>query len=61
MTREDVKVEEVFVQVARMILSRIDDGLIDPKTMVSGVHSTISGAKSLADHASDAAGSSCSC
>jgi len=32
-------VEEVFIKVAKMILSKIEDGLIDPNTMVSGVHS----------------------
>jgi len=32
-------VEEVFIKVAKMILSKIEDGLIDPNTMVSGIHS----------------------
>jgi len=31
-------VEEVFIKVARMILNKIEDGLIDPNTMVSGIH-----------------------
>eukprot|EP00923_Selenidium_pygospionis_P036218 GHVN01063543.1.p1 GENE.GHVN01063543.1~~GHVN01063543.1.p1 ORF type:complete len:122 (+),score=5.90 GHVN01063543.1:407-772(+) len=31
-------VEEVFVKVARMILHKIEEGLIDPNTMVSGIH-----------------------
>jgi len=31
-------VEEVFIKVAKMILSKIEDGLIDPNTMVSGIH-----------------------
>eukprot|EP00922_Rhytidocystis_sp_ex-Travisia-forbesii_P007825 GHVS01011582.1.p1 GENE.GHVS01011582.1~~GHVS01011582.1.p1 ORF type:complete len:216 (-),score=20.50 GHVS01011582.1:659-1306(-) len=33
-------VEDAFVKVARMILNKIEDGLIDPNAMVSGVHST---------------------
>eukprot|EP00743_Colponemidia_sp_Colp-15_P001733 GILK01001893.1.p1 GENE.GILK01001893.1~~GILK01001893.1.p1 ORF type:complete len:219 (-),score=21.88 GILK01001893.1:165-788(-) len=31
-------VEEVFMKVARTILSKIEGGIIDPNTMVSGVH-----------------------
>jgi len=31
-------VEDVFIKVARMILNKIEDGLIDPNTMVSGIH-----------------------
>jgi len=42
-------VEEVFVKVAKMILNKIEDGLIDPATMMSGVHA---GARSLLNEAS---------
>eukprot|EP00397_Hematodinium_sp_SG-2012_P044791 GEMP01050104.1.p1 GENE.GEMP01050104.1~~GEMP01050104.1.p1 ORF type:complete len:213 (+),score=31.70 GEMP01050104.1:67-705(+) len=31
-------VEEIFVKVAKMILCKIEEGLIDPNTMVSGIH-----------------------
>ncbi|CAK0793014.1 unnamed protein product [Prorocentrum cordatum] len=31
-------VEDVFIKVARVILNKIEDGLIDPNTMVSGTH-----------------------
>merc|ERR1712176_1508491 len=47
-------VEEVFIKVARMILNKIEDGLIDPNTMVSGIHT---GAKSLQDGSSEATAS----
>ncbi|CBZ53185.1 putative Ras family domain-containing protein [Neospora caninum Liverpool] len=33
-------VEDVFVKVARLILNKIEDGLIDPNTMISGIHAT---------------------
>lgn len=33
-------VEEVFTKVAKQILAKIEDGLIDPNTMVSGIHSS---------------------
>merc|ERR1712117_508037 len=52
-------VEEVFIKVARMILNKIEDGLIDPSTMVSGIHT---GTKSLHDGGDQAAASkTCSC
>merc|ERR1712007_101269 len=52
-------VEEVFIKVARMILNKIEDGLIDPNTMVSGIHT---GAQRLSDGGSEAAASkTCSC
>merc|ERR1711862_607039 len=31
-------VEDVFTKVAKQILNKIEDGLIDPNTMVSGIH-----------------------
>lgn len=31
-------VEDVFIKVAKQILNKIEDGLIDPNTMVSGIH-----------------------
>merc|ERR1711972_996857 len=55
-------VEEAFIKVARMILNKIEDGLIDPSTMVSGIHA--GGSQRLQDgsSSSDAAASkSCSC
>merc|ERR1712050_400796 len=52
-------VEEVFVKVARMILNKIEDGLIDPNTMVSGIHT---GTQRLVDGGSgEAAAKSCGC
>eukprot|EP00930_Biecheleria_cincta_P072882 TRINITY_DN60223_c0_g1_i1.p1 TRINITY_DN60223_c0_g1~~TRINITY_DN60223_c0_g1_i1.p1 ORF type:complete len:214 (+),score=37.68 TRINITY_DN60223_c0_g1_i1:55-696(+) len=52
-------VEEVFIKVARMILNKIEDGLIDPHTMVSGIHTS---AQRLGEGGSDAAASkTCSC
>jgi len=53
-------VEEVFTKCARMILNKIEDGLIDPTTMTSGIHS---GARQLESgyQADSATGSSCSC
>merc|ERR1712190_586672 len=33
-------VEDVFIKVARMILNKIEDGLIDPSTMVTGVNAS---------------------
>lgn len=33
-------VEDVFIKIARMILNKIEDGLIDPRSMVSGIHAT---------------------
>merc|ERR1712194_912755 len=47
-------VEEVFIKVARMILNKIEDGLIDPHTMVSGIHT---GTQRLQDGGSEAASS----
>lgn len=52
-------VEEVFIKVARLILHKIEDGLIDPSTMLSGIHA---GAQRLADGGAEAATSrSCAC
>eukprot|EP00927_Polykrikos_kofoidii_P024038 TRINITY_DN2193_c0_g2_i1.p1 TRINITY_DN2193_c0_g2~~TRINITY_DN2193_c0_g2_i1.p1 ORF type:complete len:216 (-),score=37.88 TRINITY_DN2193_c0_g2_i1:171-818(-) len=53
-------VEEVFIKVARMILNKIEDGLIDPNTMVSGIHT---GAQRIrGDGVSEAlASKTCSC
>merc|ERR1712176_664084 len=52
-------VEEVFIKVARMILNKIEDGLIDPNTMVSGIHT---GAQKLNGSGSGSDVSSrCSC
>jgi len=31
-------VEDVFTKVAKQLLNKIEDGLIDPSTMVSGIH-----------------------
>uniref|UniRef100_A0A0G4I3K2 Uncharacterized protein n=1 Tax=Chromera velia CCMP2878 TaxID=1169474 RepID=A0A0G4I3K2_9ALVE len=53
-------VEEAFVKVARMILTKIEDGLIDAQTMVSAIHSqskTIAAGKS----SEELQRSSCSC
>lgn len=51
-------VEEVFIKVARMILSKIEDGLIDANTM-SGIHA---GTQQLNSASLDSkAASSCSC
>eukprot|EP00414_Alexandrium_minutum_P003812 CAMPEP_0113820718 /NCGR_PEP_ID=MMETSP0328-20130328/1380_1 /TAXON_ID=39455 /ORGANISM="Alexandrium minutum" /LENGTH=236 /DNA_ID=CAMNT_0000788653 /DNA_START=117 /DNA_END=825 /DNA_ORIENTATION=+ /assembly_acc=CAM_ASM_000350 len=47
-------VEEVFIKVARMILNKIEDGLIDPNTMVSGIHT---GAQRVLDGGSEATSS----
>ncbi|CAE8640701.1 unnamed protein product, partial [Polarella glacialis] len=53
-------VEEVFIKVARMILNKIEDGLIDPHTMVSGIHT--GGATRLGDGNSESASSkTCPC
>jgi len=53
-------VEEVFIKVARMILNKIEDGLIDPNTMVSGIHTGAT--RALDGGGSDSASaSSCSC
>lgn len=49
-------VEEVFVKVARHILNKIEDGLIDPNTMTSGQN--IKSAAAAQDDV-DAAGCSC--
>mmetsp|Transcript_114910 Transcript_114910/g.199128 ORF Transcript_114910/g.199128 Transcript_114910/m.199128 type:complete len:215 (-) Transcript_114910:69-713(-) len=52
-------VEEVFIKVARMILNKIEDGLIDPSTMVSGIHA---GTQRLLDGGSESsAAKTCSC
>merc|ERR1712224_910673 len=50
-------VEEVFIKVARMILNKIEDGLIDPNTMVSGIHP---GATRALEPSASASASSCS-
>lgn len=56
-------VEDVFVRVARMILHKIEEGLIDPSTMVSGIHTntraTLEDAKD--ESAKSSSESSCSC
>mmetsp|Transcript_99635 Transcript_99635/g.179832 ORF Transcript_99635/g.179832 Transcript_99635/m.179832 type:complete len:216 (+) Transcript_99635:66-713(+) len=53
-------VEEVFIKVARMILNKIEDGLIDPYTMVSGIRT--GGATRLGDGNSESASSkTCPC
>eukprot|EP00444_Apocalathium_aciculiferum_P028525 CAMPEP_0183442580 /NCGR_PEP_ID=MMETSP0370-20130417/88719_1 /TAXON_ID=268820 /ORGANISM="Peridinium aciculiferum, Strain PAER-2" /LENGTH=242 /DNA_ID=CAMNT_0025632259 /DNA_START=102 /DNA_END=829 /DNA_ORIENTATION=+ len=49
-------VEEVFIKVARMILNKIEDGLIDPNTMVSGIHT--GAAQRLQDGGGEASGGS---
>jgi len=53
-------VEEVFIKVARMILNKIEDGLIDPNTMVSGIHT---GSQRIGSDGSGelAASKACSC
>eukprot|EP00919_Chromeraceae_sp_WS-2016_P059246 GHVR01140778.1.p1 GENE.GHVR01140778.1~~GHVR01140778.1.p1 ORF type:complete len:216 (+),score=50.98 GHVR01140778.1:111-758(+) len=55
-----VGVEDVFTKVARMILSKIEDGLIEPHTMISGIHT---GARTLATGGgtTDSQKSYCSC
>ncbi|OLQ11860.1 Ras-related protein Rab-4B [Symbiodinium microadriaticum] len=51
-------VEDVFIKVARMILNKIEDGLIDPLSMVSGIHTGLR----IGEGGSDAAASkTCSC
>lgn len=55
-------VEEVFANVARMILNKIEDGLVDPNSMVSG--SSTGGAKTLSEGSKDsvtAEAGKCSC
>jgi len=56
-------VEEVFTKCARMIVNKIEDGLIDPSTMTSGIHT---GTRALTggseSHASPNAGNAgCAC
>eukprot|EP00918_Siedleckia_nematoides_P059987 GHVU01130832.1.p1 GENE.GHVU01130832.1~~GHVU01130832.1.p1 ORF type:complete len:213 (-),score=36.31 GHVU01130832.1:87-725(-) len=34
-------VEEAFVKVSKMILNKIEEGLIDPNSMASGIHATV--------------------
>lgn len=50
-------VEEVFIKVAKMILSKIEDGLIDPNTMVSGVHA----GRQVAQQQNETSSQGCGC
>lgn len=51
-------VEEVFIKVARVILNKIEEGLIDANTMVSGIHA---GTQRLQDGSDAATARTCSC